>query len=226
MTSQLVGLFFFYTLDNTLFLVYYFYRLFSKRTLTRTEFMSKKLLADLLIEVKTLGFERLLEMPFVGRDDQNERFFVFYHQKNTILLTFDSWKGVEIRRGAFHYQWKRHCTMEEYYMRPSLTSSGGWEPYSRGNEPDIFVGFHWIPDKDLISSIAVLKQHGDFLPKWVRSQSIDLTHYGDFLPGRGLIEKQFGKVNHKKYIELQQQRMGLLPREVRETLCVQENVPA
>lgn len=92
---------------------------------------------DYLKKVTEFGFEVALKLPFVNNDGITERFYILFHKRLGILLTFDthtwgddgSWAkaGKEVppsnvNGGKFYYNWSPNPKIN----RAGLTGSGGF----------------------------------------------------------------------------------------------------
>lgn len=79
------------------------------------------------------GFEKILEIPFIGDgwgEPVNDTFFVYWHPDG-ILLQFDTYNGNETINGStFHYNWVTNSDG----MRQNVTSSGGCVRHDQSGE--------------------------------------------------------------------------------------------
>lgn len=88
-----------------------------------------------LAKVISFGFEVVLKQPFIGRKEIEERFYILWHKKYSILLVFDTYTGSKgskpSRNGGYiYYNWSPN----EGIGHSSFTSSGG------------FIGFNFKSD--------------------------------------------------------------------------------
>jgi len=140
--------------------------------------------------LKRLGFKKVLEIPFEVLGDRHEKFFVFYHKRDAILLHFDTVLGSRPRDGNFYFNWKRRISEGGVYKRRILPE-GYWSMHGKR---DVFVGSDYVPGHDIRSVMTRLKQNGVFVSPWIEKPRISL--------------------------ELTTERIQLLPTEVRKALLL------
>lgn len=186
--------------------------------------MTTRSLDSLLREVSVLGFEKLFEIPF--ENGQKEKFFVFYHHDDGIFLEFDTCNETKsLDWGTFYYQWVRDCTIKEYSKNIScLKTWGGWTHHMDGGKPDVYIGFHHIPNKNLTKTIKILRKCGYFVPSWVEQGPISLIHSGDFSNDHNML---YGIDNRnqvcREHLAIQNKRIDMLPQKVRTAMHFSEN---
>jgi len=117
------------------------------------------------------GFKKILELDFTKRGTA-EKFFVFYHYENGILLSFDTYGGYSVSDGRFCYNIK--LNVEPKYFS-GCTSSGG---YTKHDGEMIWVGYHDCREA-LRYHIAVLRENGTFVKNWIKQPFLWLLHHGD-----------------------------------------------
>jgi hypothetical protein len=158
------------------------------------------------------GFDKVLELPFVGDEDRIDTFYVYFHKVGGILLIFDTF-GDHINSGHYYYQWKPKHGIENY---PSL-QNGGWKE----------IGGEWIWEgygdcrEGMIWAINELSHQGTFITPWVKHDGIfkpDFTHYGDHHK-ESMISWDAGYEAYKKACkEKAPERMNMLPEYVKEAI--------
>lgn len=171
----------------------------------------KTKLETYLEDVERLGFKKVLELPFIDRGGKEEKFFVYFHPRDALLLKFDTYWGLQIHDGRLHYNWRRRCSFKEVYER-HLLSSGHWVT------EDIYVGDHHIPEANLRRTLRAFRANGKFLRPWIESPFLDLVHHGDYLHGQRLGDHLHNVDRHVEYKKLSAERAQMLPPEVRTAL--------
>lgn len=163
-----------------------------------------------LLKIKAFGFKKVLELPFQVKTEPDhiiDTFYVFFHEKYGIVLTFDTYfNGKGVNGGNYYFEWepKKH---EDYFKdllvycfskyspeRADLISeyvfqnpwslpgcSGGVETVGSRK---IWVGDHDCRDScgEITGHIAYLAERGTFLQKWISSSNIfrpKFVHWGD-----------------------------------------------
>lgn len=157
--------------------------------------------------VNELGFEKVLELPFVAerhfKDEppRNECMFMFAHRELGIILKFDTYDSVRVNGGNFYYCWVATDVKE----RSRCTSSGSYRPQDDGT---MYWAGHHDCREALRHNINKLKSKGTFLPKWPADHDIFIwfLHHGD--------TQQEGYC----YKEINAERIAMLPEWVREII--------
>jgi hypothetical protein len=159
------------------------------------------------------GFEKVLELPFIGDEDRNEMFYVYFHKKYGILLTFDTFSGDHINGGHYYYQWKPALGLTSY----TSLHSGGWKQI---NDEWIWEGYGDCREY-MVADIHVLSGQGEFITPWIKHDGIfkpNFTHYGDHHK-ESLISWDAGYEAYKKASkEKAPERMNMLPDYVKEAI--------
>jgi hypothetical protein len=127
-------------------------------------------------EVEAFGFEKVLEVPFHGDPEikSDDKFYVFFHEKYGIILTFDTYNGRSVNSGNFYYEWIPNDIKETYLY----TSTGGFDNVF---DPKIWEGSHDCRE-NMISNILGLASGGKFVTPWVCKDhftSPKFVHWGD-----------------------------------------------
>lgn len=146
--------------------------------------------------LKRLGFRQVLEIPFTMPGDRSEKFFVFYHKRDAVLLAFETFLGAGVKAGNFYYNWKRRVRDGTVYKR-KLLCEGHWS--SRGSR-NIFVGSHYLPAHDVRAVLCRFRNNGTFVTPWIEGQRVHFAHSGD---------------SHDEYDRVTAERIKLLPEQVR-----------
>lgn len=155
--------------------------------------------------LKRLGFKKVLEIPFTMPGGRNEKFFVFYHTKHSILFKFDTFLGLQVRDGVFYFNWKCGISISDPdELRARIgTFNGHWASSGRRN---VLVGYDYIMKADHVrETIVEMERYGTFMSPWIESQPLDLTHYGD---------------PHYARVVVTNERIMTLPAEVRKALLL------
>lgn len=100
---------------------------------------------DYLKIVTDFGFELLRKIDFIGHNNNNESQYVMYHNKYGILLNFDTFHDT-INGGNFYYNFLMPCKLES---RHSLTETGNFVSWRKGNNREFNNEFNCFYDKDL-----------------------------------------------------------------------------
>lgn len=112
--------------------------------------------------IKSLGFEQVLDFPFVGRSwgdesPPSEHLYVFFDRKRGILLKFDTHGSERVNGGKFYYNW-----------RPRNGTTSGVISSGHFSHEDNAV---WVGDHDCREGVKFhiqeLERHGDFVTPWV-----------------------------------------------------------
>ncbi|MCC6404831.1 MAG: hypothetical protein IT405_00370 [Candidatus Yanofskybacteria bacterium] len=150
-----------------------------------TEADDTVLLGDLeryLRIVAAEGFTEVLRVPFTVEDNygssggevKREALFVFFHDRDGILLVFDTYGGGKVNSGHFYYNWVPKRSQQ---LGMPTGASGGW--YGER----LWVGHHDCREA-LRFKLRRLRQRGSFVPTWQRQPFLWLLHYGDHPTGR------------------------------------------
>ena len=115
--------------------------------------------------IEEYGFKQVYHETFSGRDNQPEDFYIYWLERHSILLCFDSHYGKR-NSGKFYYNWKP--LVENRY---EFTSSGGYKD-------DVWIGDHDCREA-LRHNIDQLASNGEFLTQWVETGFLWLRHHGD-----------------------------------------------
>lgn len=135
--------------------------------------MAESSLEKYIRMLRGLGFEKALEIAFSMPGERNEKFLVFYHKRDAILLTFDTHLGSQ-HNGNIYYNWRARVPDKVYKQPPFI--SGHW---SERGKRDVFVGRHFLPRSNLRAVLNRFRKSGAFVSPWVEKPHISLTHYGD-----------------------------------------------
>lgn len=169
-------------------------------------------LDEVLKHFESCGFEKVFELPFVGDEDRTDTFYVYFHRRCGILLTFDTF-GDHINGGHYYYQWKPTNGVEHY---PSL-QSGGWRE----------VDGEWIWEgygdcrEGMIWRINELSNQGTFITPWIKHAGIDkpnFVHYGDHHKESYISWDAGYEAYNKACKEKAPERMNMLPEYVKEAI--------
>ena len=136
-----------------------------------THFGSK--LNEYIRILQSEGFEQILDIPFCGRNNKGEHFFVFYHADG-ILLCFDTYEGNTINSGNFYYNWIPKDNLEYKDYHHVLSSSGVHEYDGQL----VRIGSHDCRES-LRQKLSGLRKYGTFVNVWVRQPFLWLLHYMD-----------------------------------------------
>ena len=116
--------------------------------------------------IEEYGFKQVYHEAFFGRENQPEDFYIYWLERYSILLCFDSHYGKR-NGGKFYYNWKPLDAVHGY----EFTSSGGYRD-------DVWVGNHDCREA-LRHNIDQLAGNGEFLMQWVETGFLWLRHHGD-----------------------------------------------
>jgi hypothetical protein len=145
------------------------------------------------------GFQKILELDFTKRETA-EKFFVFYHFEDGILLSFDTYGGDSVNGGKFRYNIKPNGTTKDF-AESQCTSSGG---YTEHDGEMIWSGDHDCREA-LRHHIAMLRENGTFVKDWVKPPFLWLLHHGD-------IEGEYD------YDAINAERIAMFPEEVQKAI--------
>jgi hypothetical protein len=147
------------------------------------------------------GFALVLDVPFVGSENRDEHFYVFFHARDGILLKFDTY-GQHVNSGNFYYNWKPSFDVDaEPDKKPQgLTSSG---QYTRDTDGRYLWAGHHDCREAVRLHVRRLRHFGEFVTPWRRSPWLWLLHYMD------------SKVPGYDHAAITKERIALLPVEVR-----------
>lgn len=162
---------------------------------------------DFLRLVQHLGFGQVYREAFIGRNDADEHFFVFFHPDG-VLLTFDTYGGENINGGNFYY----NVAIDKRRKHPSDAFSSGHYP-----EQYIFAGNHDCRN-GISNNIDALRKVGKFLNPWKYDPGVVwLVHYadGDEL-GKNWRHEAYSRMAAKKTIE----RAARLSHEAQDCIAV------
>lgn len=152
--------------------------------------------------IESIGFEKVLELPFVGKSfsDEpapNEKYFIYVNREFGILLDFDTYGGDGVNGGKYYY-----CIRLNEDTSGRVTSSGGFRDYDSPNR-------YWAGDHDCREAIRYkinrLRENGTFLREWPKDNGIFLwfLHYMDT------------KTDDYDYNAINKERIAMLPEWVR-----------
>lgn len=172
-----------------------------------------KTITEVLQHFEACGFEKVLEIPFVGHNERTDTFYVYFHTRLGILLTFDTIGGERLNGGHYYYQWRPAHGVDHY---PSL-QSGGWK------EVDgewIWAGFGDCRE-GMIWRINELANQGIFITPWIKHDGIfrpNFVHYGDHSKESDINWDEGYKAYCKACKEKAPERMNMLPDYVKEAI--------
>lgn len=158
------------------------------------------------ILLKEEGFQEILNLDFTrtNLDDgtqMNEKFFVYYHFTDGILLTFETHGGSYLNGGYFYYNFLPNKDNRKYER---YLSSGR---YANGKKGLVWIGCHECRE-DFPKRLDHLRQYGTFLKEWSDSFYPSLVHSGD---------RQEAK-HFTQFEEVTAQRILLLSLEVQKSI--------
>lgn len=159
---------------------------------------------------KRLGFERVLDIPFVG--DVQEHLYVYAH-RDGMLLVFDTFDGLRVNGGHLYY-----CITPKSDEIPAgeipkdmwkITSSGGWRQMPDGTM--VWAGDHDCREA-ICRKIDNIRQVCNFLPVWPDGHTmlLWLLHYQDT------------KNDDYDYKQITAERIAMMPEWVQRMI----NIPA
>jgi len=167
--------------------------------------------------ISSLGFERVLEIPFAGRSwggspAPQECFFVYFEPRRGILLRFDTHQGDNVNGGNFYYNWQPH---DENFRGSHILSSGSFVCH----DGELVTPLTWSGNHDCREALRLhinqLEQHGQFVTPWVKTPHLWLIHYNDVDSDLPWTEKS------ALFDELNRERKGMLPQFVKEACGIQ-----
>jgi len=165
-------------------------------------------LPDVFRLTDAIGFETVLEIPFLDKEEKKtNKLFFRWQEKNGILLVFDTYCERSINGGNFYYNWRPADVDGKWY---TLTSSGRWEG---DNETGCWAGGHDCREA-LCHHIRQMELHGQFMKPWKANPYMGFTHYMDWVNE----EKRTGERYPRDYSaihKIEAERYGLLPERVR-----------
>lgn len=146
--------------------------------------------------IESEGFEKVLEIPFKRKTQGaekavEERYFIFFHRENAILLSFDTY-GLNVNGGKF---WYNIVPNSEDFWR--YTSSGG---YDEVNGVEFWSGDHDCRE-GIRLAIARLRENGTFLKKWKKLPHLWLMHHGENSPSHDSAF-DYDQLTNQKIIQL------------------------
>lgn len=158
--------------------------------------------------IEAEGFTEALRVPFTvqrdysdGVETRQETLFIFFHDRDGILLVFDTYNGVGVNGGHFYYNWVPNRVWQEELLWTHVVSSGGW------HDERLWGGYHDCREA-LRFNLRRLRQHGSFLPSWQVQPFLWLLHYGDHPHGK-----------EYDYDTIMQERLFLLPEYVQQRIA-------
>lgn len=160
-------------------------------------------LGEYLRVVSLEGFEPVLTIPFVGREQISEEFRVLFSPADCILLSFDTYGGDHVNGGNFYYNWKP--TSAQTSFGPHL-SSGSW---TQVDSEWIWAGYHDCREA-LRFHLRQLRTLGSFVNPWLVDERPWMCHYMD----------TDGGYQHGKYDPIIQERLAMLPDSVRKAIRI------
>lgn len=146
--------------------------------------------------VRDLGFEDAFYVPFQGQTygDQkpsNDSLYVMAH-RDGMLLVFDTYCTHSVHSAKVYYNWKNSSGGQ------AVTSSGSWHCYDHATGVGVWAGAHDAREA-LRHKIQLLRDSGEFLPRWERVPFLWLLHYMDV------------KQPHYDYCKINAERMARMP---------------
>lgn len=145
-----------------------------------------------------LGFTRVLEEPFKGRENTEELFQIWWHPDGLLLKTDTfTWEHKQERdrnSATVYYNWRPNADFD-YQKHWRILSSYHWTD-------DIIVGNHDACE-GLVYRLSELRKYGDFLPKWRERPWLWLLHHQD---------------DSGSYQEINRRRISLLPQEIQDAI--------
>jgi hypothetical protein len=169
-----------------------------------------KLVNEFVQHVESIGFEKVLQIPFIGHDKHDENFFVYFHRKYGIVLAFDTFSGDHVNGGYYYYQWKSFVGFDDEKFTNDGLSSGGWREI---NGEWIWEG-HGGCRENMDEDITMLLQHGTFITPWVKHDGIfkpTFVHYGDHYRKDDMSWDDGFELYKKACREKGPERMNMLP---------------
>ena len=158
--------------------------------------------------VQEEGFQKLLELDFLGKSSQApEKLVVFYHYEYGILLKFDTYGSAIINSGHLYYNTRRIESNDRDITRLGLFSSG-FRVNSNGES--IWVGSCDCRE-ELRRKLLLLNIHGIFVREWVKQPFLSLVHHGDNYRG-------YRANSHRVHAAITAERIAMLPMEVQEAI--------
>lgn len=141
-----------------------------------------------------LGFDKVLEIDFSSRkhDDQPNKFFIFWQEKDSLLLCHDTFSsGWTLNGGRCYF---------------NLIPNNGQHP------PDCSGGFTneiWAGDFDCryMERLPVLRETGSFVSPWKVQPFLWLCHHDDKTESPS-----------EKYKSINRERILLLPKSVQQAI--------
>lgn len=125
--------------------------------------------ALVLADLPALGFEKVLELPFIGHDEHLETFRVYASHEGLLLAT-DTYRSNEVNNAKVWYNWRAKNV--EYW--PYISSGGLREAHDN---------LAWAGDHDarwgMAYNLDAMRRNGEFLSPWIARPFIWLLHYGD-----------------------------------------------
>lgn len=158
--------------------------------------------------VKNLGFLPGVEENFT-HESKSERYFIFWHPRDGILLSFDTWNGDHVNGGSFYYNWK---PLKDFHP---------WISSGTADEVDgasIWYGNHDCREA-LRYHIVGLREHGSFVSPWKFRPLIHLGHYG--------LKPSIRESGMKTYVETSRELtiryLAMLPSDAQAIFAATEN---
>lgn len=166
------------------------------------------------------GFEKMLTIPFVNarwneRGNTAETYYIYFHPRDAILLSFDTFGGDQVNGGKFYYNWSPSKFTEagtpDFDRR--ITSSGHYTVANADQRKYIWCGDHDCREA-LRFNIRQLRLNGTFLNPWFEPQSLLwLLHHGDTYE----LEKM-----DKSLDQLVSERIAMLPAPTRKAIAAKD----
>ena len=177
-----------------------------------------------------IGFKKILEIPFDNQYSAHdkvthEKFFVYWYEECSILLTFDTYGENSVNGGKFYYNWIPNDIKDK--NNPS--SSGCYEGLSRFRDFFDFLGvkqnykkFYWAGDYDCREAIKFhieqLKKYGKFMKQWKKQPFLWLVHYVDTRNKTGEGLRNDNNTPTYDYKAINRTRLAMLPKSVQKAV--------
>lgn len=169
-------------------------------------------LSEYIEIVENFGFKCIYTEMFDSHHQwDKDCYYIYYHDDLGILLSFDTYYGLEsINSGSFYYNVGIDKECVDYYK---VTESGScYDSQHLTQFKHVWVGYHDAREAT-IYNIQRLQKVGQFLQPWIYSQHVWLHHYRDD-PDR--LNNQMSWSDKMRIMDvIQEKRIKKLPEYVR-----------